>query len=41
LARSNGNAKDSIAPAPKREDIATRPGIIKEASAARPTEKAK
>ncbi len=41
LARSSGNARDSIAPAPKREDIATRPGIIKETSAVRPTEKAK
>ena len=42
LARSKGNARDSIAPAPKREDIATRPGMIKEGlSAVLPTEKAK
>lgn len=41
LARSNGKAKDSIAPAPKSEDIATRPGMIEEASAVLPAEKAR
>lgn len=42
FARSKGKAKDSIAPAPKSEDIATRPGMIKDGlSAVLPTEKAK
>lgn len=41
FALSKGNAIDSIAPAPKSEDIATSPGIIKEVSVFLPTEKAK
>jgi len=41
LARSKGSAIDSIAPAPKSDDIATKPGMIEVASAVLPTEKAR
>ena len=41
LALSKGNARDSIAPAPKSEDIATIPGIIEDTAVVLPTEKAK
>ena len=41
LARSKGSAIDSMAPAPKSEDIVTKPGMIEAASAVLPIEKAR